>query len=1181
MKRISLKWIFLLSLNFYFGTAFNQKLQNEFIRLQDPNLVKAQFLSPPNEYAPHAFWFWNDSLNSRQSAYMAREMIKKGMSPGYIHPRHINQAEGLPPDQWLSEQYFKDFKEVLEISDSAGMYVGFCDDYWWPSGRIGGRMINEHPEMQAKDLKWEKWELWGPRKVYLPPNNFIVACQEIKQGLIDTESLQVIAEGKTGEWLVPEGKWSLFIFTLRPSPSSDRGTDFLYVNFMEPKLLEYTIEMGLKPYEEHLGEYMGKSLRYCFADTEGDYGNRLPWSDYLITLYENMYGSDIRKWMPLLLTEDSGGKWVVARHNWFNMVSEMYAHGFWKPINDWLAERGLYYVPNFWEANLSLQAAAVGDFFRANRAFSFLGNDALGLNAYEEIHFKEIQSISEFEKRPFLSEIMGVQGWEHLPTEMKEVVNLTTAWGVTQVVPHGMNMDRELPNLIHPADWFEQNPYWQTISKWNEFAKRSSFINGQGKLVSEVLIYNPITSIWSLSDNYLAGRSPGGREANWNNPLAAAINQTYFGIQIALTSRNIEYLIADDVYMLDSNINSKTKKLKIKHHEFSTLFLPPLHTVATEVYQRIIEFAQSGGKVVALGQLPVASAELGYNDENILKLNDQLRSCASFTQLKNDGQNIKLLCEMGAMEAEAEIQFEAGDFKLYSSHRIIGENHYYWLANNTGKHQSAALLLNKGRGRAEKWNCETGEIVPLNYGVSGNKNRIKLDFGPYEGFWLVFDARGKNRKIAETSSKHISLPDKNWLVRVDATQVPVTTAYVFPEDKPIFKSPMDIPENEWVFQSILNPLHIKGNWNTDWLLTSVSTGFAFLNYSFNLKESPEYALLSITAEGGLNMYINGVECKELKFRENWRQVDVLAITPYLKQGLNKISVRSDKYVGAGSHWLIAQGYVCLPGGDTLILKTGSDWLKSGVLVEGWNITDSKPAGFTPASVETWDRLGWTRKNEVHMPLVKMIDSDHYVWLKFNVPPGSTAFIPEVELKDAQVWINGSQSPVNYTNQIPLNDNARQIVIRIQRKNMEQWEKPGMFLCGNQVNRMPEDWFDWGLSRYTGFLEYELVFDNKEELLHNQKAILDLGNLQHVAEVRLNGLKVGGKMWPPFEFDITGQLAKGENRLLVRVGNIMANEMAVYDDQFQLRRWGNIGIPGLHYFRAGMKGPCSIRIEQTK
>ena len=218
-------------------------------------------------------------------------------------------------------------------------------------------MVTEHPELQAKELTWNKWNKSGPNRIYLPPNEFIVACKETEIGVIDVNTLQIVSTGKEKEWMVPEGNWSLYVFNVKPSAFRNRGADYTLVNYMEPKLMEYTIEMGLKPYEEHLGKYMGKSLRYCFADTEGEYGNRLPWSDYLISFYTEMYGSDIRKWMPLLLTEDNEGKWVTARFNWFNMVSEMYAHKFWKPMNDWLSERGLYYVSNFWEANLLLQAA--------------------------------------------------------------------------------------------------------------------------------------------------------------------------------------------------------------------------------------------------------------------------------------------------------------------------------------------------------------------------------------------------------------------------------------------------------------------------------------------------------------------------------------------------------------------------------------------------------------------------------------------------------------------------------------------------------------------------------------------------------------------------------------------------------------------------------------------------------
>ena len=121
--------------------------------------------------------------------------------------------------------------------------------------------------------------------------------------------------------------------------------------------------------------------------------------------YRGKTGRDIRLWMPLLIDEDAEGRFVRARHDWFDSVSDIYA-GYFRGISDRLAERGLTCTGHLWEENLMWQASAVGDYFKAMRSFSLPGADALGLNVLDVRDFKEAQSVASFESR-------GIHGRDH------------------------------------------------------------------------------------------------------------------------------------------------------------------------------------------------------------------------------------------------------------------------------------------------------------------------------------------------------------------------------------------------------------------------------------------------------------------------------------------------------------------------------------------------------------------------------------------------------------------------------------------------------------------------------------------------------------------------------------------------------------------------------------------------
>jgi hypothetical protein len=59
---------------------------------------------------------------------------------------------------------------------------------------------------------------------------------------------------------------------------------------------------------------------------------------------------------------------------------------------------------------------------------------------------------------------------------------------------------------------------------------------------------------------------------------------------------------------------------------------------------------------------------------------------------------------------------------------------------------------------------------------------------------------------------------------------------------------------------------------------------------------------------------------------------------------------------------------------------------------------------------------------------------------------------------------------------------------------------------------------------------------------------------------------------------SSEIKKGENRLRVRVGNLMVNQMGGMDDLGKLRTWG-WQTPPPSSFEAGLFGP--VKIKMTK
>jgi hypothetical protein len=85
--------------------------------------------------------------------------------------------------------------------------------------------------------------------------------------------------------------------------------------------------------------------------------------------------------------------------------------------------------------------------------------------------------------------------------------------------------------------------------------------------------------------------------------------------------------------------------------------------------------------------------------------------------------------------------------------------------------------------------------------------------------------------------------------------------------------------------------------------------------------------------------------------------------------------------------------------------------------------------------------------------------------------------------------------------------------------------------------------DPGIKFYSGIATYHAAFDLPTDSLRaGVVAILDLGTVDDLAEVRLNGAVICTLWQPPFRTEVTGQLRAGANTLEVRVANRWVNRI---------------------------------------
>jgi len=800
--------------------------------------VARGFEQPDMIYGPFTFWFWDEPLRPEKMRRMAQAMVKQRLNPGYAHARmNMVGLEDLPRRQWLSDLWMEAFSGVLDVAEQADCYFGYVDEYWWPSGRAAGRTLATNPDLWAVSLRWETIDVDGPTTIQIPACFFAVAArraepmgtQEVVHGgrikpdgtperhrpaRIVSESLRLI-EPAGGQWGAPDGSWRVYAFIRYYHPGADGGR----LNYLDERLPQAFIKLAHEPYARRFGERMGRSLPGVFVDNEGDYGYKLAWSDTLEHRYRRRWDADIRLWMPLLVDEDVEGRFAVARWRWFETVSNIYTD-YLGAVSRWLEERGMYCISNLWEETLMWQAGAVGDFFKAQRAYSLPGTDCLGLNALKCHDFKETQSVCEFEGRRMQSEIMGAAGfWGFNPITIKQVANAVTTWGVSHVVPHGVFTTRKLSGNPWLPDWFEQNPMWPWLHLWTDFVRRASFVNSHGHVAADVLLVNPMDSVWVLAgpgafDPALPGRVPvpavmplpgaqdipRSREAlkkesawwcppkmdEWFDAEVHRINSAYTQAMNDLTSARVEFLIADRYYLGQMGVRNGC--LERGPFRFRAVVLPPMVVLPSTVADTLLAFARSGGHVYALGNLPTGSVEHGMNDPAMVDRMRELRRSPGFVSCP-DGLAAQIAREAGPLRSH--IEFVEGAFPMLQQHRRIDGGDFFWLVNNTPLSRQCTIRVRQVTGRAAIWDCETGGRYPIPSECEETGSRLRLTFKPYEAFWLVIDPARQPlpeppaAQTAESAGPAASTLEMKgpWTARIiGADQPPLEHAPTIPAD---------------------------------------------------------------------------------------------------------------------------------------------------------------------------------------------------------------------------------------------------------------------------------------------------------------------------------------------------------------------------------------------------------------
>jgi hypothetical protein len=207
-------------------------------------------------------------------------------------------------------------------------------------------------------------------------------------------------------------------------------------------------------------------------------------------------------------------------------------------------------------------------------------------------------------------------------------------------------------------------------------------------------------------------------------------------------------------------------------------------------------------------------------------------------------------------------------------------------------------------------------------------------------------------------------------------------------------------------------------------------------------------------------------------------------------------------------------------------------------------------------VSGWERQDYDDSNWEKVYAVRdgaIFGHSSPVLLRGVLPPGAKAIETPLPVTGEYVlYVNGVEldkhlGPPPQPGQIDLSKATTGLgdVVAIEttsHSGLAGLQSPLRVVCGPVEAERLEPWSKWNLPWYCGRVLYRTQMKVPQPG-PAQGWLLDLGEVQHYAEVWLNGKLVGTLLWPPYRIDLTPHLQKDRNELVLVVSNSLANRFA--------------------------------------
>ncbi len=549
------------------------------------------------------------------------------------------------------------------------------------------------------------------------------------EAVIDlTDRLQ--ADGSL-EWTPPAGKWtvlrvgySLLGKTNHPAVAEATG---LEVDKLDGKAVRAYVETYIQNYREAVGADLIGPKGISAILTDSTEVGAFNWTPGMLEKFSELRGYDARPWLPTLVGKIVGSRKESDKflYDFRRTISELHATEHYGTVAQVAHENGL----EVYSESLEGWRPSLGDDMGMRR-FADYPMAAFWSYRREEgpkpLYFADTRGAASvahlYGRKMAAAESMTStrHPWEHVPKDLKRVVDLEMLHGINRIVIHSsvhQPVDDRKPGLSlrHIGQFFNRHTAWADMARpWIDYIARSSYLLQQGRFVADVGYFY-------------------GEEA----PLGP---QTWDGYFTDVPTRyGYDFVNPDAVMTLFSVKDGNL--VTAGGASYKVLYLGGTSRRMTlGMLKRLEALVLDGATIV--GQPPGSSPARSDDEDQFHTLVNRLWSGKQVTNVGKGrviaSNDVESALGMIDVVPDVEVLSQRQDTDIQFVHRQLPGGDIYFLSNRNNHAETVDLRFRVSGKAPQLWNAATGEMSPVSYRIDDGVTTVPLGFAAEESGFLVF-----------------------------------------------------------------------------------------------------------------------------------------------------------------------------------------------------------------------------------------------------------------------------------------------------------------------------------------------------------------------------------------------------------------------------------------------------------